>query len=193
MQLPPKTENERYSKLKTKNQTTLRAVAQVKKVFGIRGEVKIFSYSRSAPEYEKIFAMFRGRDDRHVVPCEIERVTTRGEEIYLKLKMIDDRTAAEQIAGEYLFVEEQHRKQLPSGKFFDDDLLGCVVRNEDGKELGTVHDVVQYPAHKVYEVKTKSGFIMVPVVDEIVLSVNIEKREIVVRPPEGLFEGTMLE
>lgn len=193
MRLPRKTENGRYSKLKTKIPGTLRAAAQILKPFGVKGELKIFSYSRGIDEYGNITNLLRGRNDQHVVPCEIESVKSRGDEVFIKLKGVDDRAKAEVIVGEYLFVEEQQRKQLPEGKFFDDDLLDCSVVTEQGKQLGVVHDVVRYPAQKVYEVKTQQGIVLVPAVGEIVLSVDLARRTIVVRPPEGLFDGVMLE
>jgi 16S rRNA processing protein RimM len=185
--------NERFSKLKIKSNAPLRAVARIQKVFGVKGEVKILSYSREIGEYEKISDLLRGKDDRNVVLCEIEKVEGRGNDIFLKFKGCDDRTDAEKIVGEYLFVEEQKRKRLPKGKYFDDEILDCTIVSEKGKVLGVVHDVVQYPTYKVYEVKTPRGIVIVPVVDEFIRSVDIIKKEIVVRPPEGLFDGTMAE
>lgn len=179
--------------MKTKSPGTLRAVAQILKPFGVKGELKIFSYSRGLDDYQNIPALLRGKNDQHVVACIIESVKMRGEELFVKLKEIDDRTAAERIVGEYLFTDEQHRQHLPEGKFFDDDLLDCDVVDEQGNMLGVIHDVVRYPAQKVYEVKTKERIVLLPAVAEFILSVDLEKKKIIVRPPEGLFEGTMLE
>jgi ribosomal 30S subunit maturation factor RimM len=44
----------------------------------------------------------------------------------------------------------------------------------------------------VYTIRTKKGDVMLPAVREFVLNVDVEKKEIVVRPPEGLFHGEML-
>lgn len=179
--------------MKTKPAVSLRAVARLQKVFGVKGEMKILSYSRNADEYGDISGLFRGQNDRDVVPCRIENVKSRGNDIFLKLKDIDDPVQAKKIIGEYLFVEEDQRKKLPQGKYFDDELLDCIVVNEQGRKLGVVHDVVEYPAHKVVEVKTADGMVIVPMVDEIILSIDVKKKEIVVRPPEGLFDGSALE
>ena len=159
----------------------------------MNGEVKIHSYSRSIAEYERLTGVLRGINDRELVPCEIERVEGRGNEIFLKFKQIDDRTAAGKIVGEYLFVEETKRTQLPKGKYFDDDILDCTVIDEQGNTLGVVYDVVQYPASKVYEVKTDRGIVSMPAVEAFIRSVDIEKKKIIVRPPEGLFDGRMME
>ncbi len=179
--------------MKTKQfRQPLRAIAQIRKVFGLRGEVKIESYTRTAEEFEVLKNILRGINERNVVSCEIESVKMRGDEIYLKLRGVDDKTAADLIRGQYLFVEESLRKKLPREKFFIDELIGCEVVNEEGKIFGTVHSVEAYPAQMVYTVRTKQGNVLLPAVKEFVLNVDVEKKKIVVRPPEGLFDGEML-
>ncbi len=178
--------------MKTKHTQTLRAIAKITSVFGIRGEVKIFSYARTAEEFEDIAGVLCGLDETHTVPCEIESVRTRGNEIYLKLVQCSDRTTAEHMTGKYLFVEESQRIQLPPEKFFVDDLMGCTVVDETGKKFGEVVSVDALPSQMIYTVKTKKGSVMLPAAREFILSVNVDKKEIVVHPPEGLFGGEML-
>lgn len=175
-----------------KQQAPLRAIARIRKVFGIRGEVKIESYARSADEFEELRYILLGENEGAVVRAEIESVKMRGEEIYLKFSTIDNRTAAEKISGQFLFVEETRRKQLPKEKFFIDDLIGCVVLSESGKIFGKVISVDAYPAQMVYTVNTQKGNVLFPAVREFIERVDVEKKEIVIRPPEGLFDGEML-
>ena len=170
----------------------LRAIAKITSLFGVRGEVKIFSYARTAEEFERLANVFCGANETEIVPCEIESVRTRRNEIFLKLVQYDDRTAVEKLRGKYLFVEESQRKQLPPGKFFIDDLIGCMVVNEMGKKLGKVISVDALPSQMIYTVQTKKENVMLPAAQEFILSVDVEKKEIIVRPPEGLFSGEML-
>lgn len=178
--------------MKTKKTQPLRAIAKVTSVFGIRGEVKIFSYVRTADEFENLKNIFCGEDETNAVPCKIASVKVRGNDIYLKLAEYADRTAAESLRGKFLFVEEKHRKQLPPGKFFVDDIIGCTVVNEDGNTLGVVASVNALPLQTIYTVRTEKGDVMMPTAKEFILSVNVEKKEIIVRLPEGLFSGEML-
>ena len=178
--------------MKTKHTQPLRAIAKITGVFGIRGEVKIFSYARAAEEFEGLANIFCGPDETDTAPCEIESVRMRGNDIYLKFVQCSDRTAAERLRGKYLFVEESRRKQLPSEKFFIDDLIGCMVMDEVGKKFGEIVSVDALPSQMIYTVQTKKGIVMLPAAKEFVLSVDVERKEIVVRPPEGLFGGEML-
>lgn len=154
--------------------------------------MKIRSFARTAEEFEGIHGTFVGKDDTSVEQCVIESVRKRGNAIFVKLKGVNDSNAAAAYRSSYIFVEEQYRIQLPKEKFFIDDLIGCAVVSEDGKKFGTIISVDALPVQMVYTVKTLNGEVLLPAVPEFILSVNVEKKEIIVRPPEGLFEGDML-
>jgi 16S rRNA processing protein RimM len=173
-----------------KNQ--LRAIAKLRKVFGLRGEFKIDSYSRTAEEFETVEGVLRGMNEHSVVECKIESVKMRGEEICLKLVGVDDKTAADMLRGQFLFVEESKRKRLSEKQFFIDELIGCSVVNENGKVLGMLSSIETSPAHHVYNVRTSAGYVMMPAVPEFIVNVDVAKKKIVVRPPEGMFTGEML-
>lgn len=167
-------------------------MAQIRKIFGVRGEMKIESFARTPEEFEQLQNVLRGSGEQDAVPCEIESVKLRGDEIYLKLRGIDDKTAADPIRGQYLFVEESLRKTLPKEKFYIDELIGCTVKNESGRIYGTIGSVDAYPAQMVYTVRTKKGPVLLPAVREFIVDVDVEKKEVIVRPPAGLFDGDML-
>lgn len=178
-------------KLKTEP-LQFRAIAKIIKAFGIRGEVKIYSYARSADEYKKLPDCFLGANEQTLLPCSVEAVRVRGEDLCLKLKGIDERNSAEDIVGKFLFVKETDRKKLSDGSYFIDELVGCKVFHSDGRLLGTVKSVDMYPSSAMYVVQTAKGEVLMPGVNEIVREVNVNEKIIRVLPPEGLFDGEML-
>jgi len=167
-----------------------RAIGVIAKVFGIKGEVKVHSYSRSIEQFEELDSVFVGRDDQKTARRKIERVVPRGDEIYVKFEGVDDRNASELLVGQFLFVEESRRKRLSSGEYFVDDIVGLLVLDETEKKLGVVKEVLHYPAHDVYVVKVGRNDVMVPAVREIIREVDLKKRTVTIAPPEGLFEGS---
>lgn len=154
--------------------------------------MKIESYARSAEEFEQLDGLFMGTNEQDAVPCTIESVKMRGSEIYLKLKGVDDKTAADHLRGLYLMVEESRKKKLAEDKFYIDDLIGCSVKDEQGRLYGTITAIEEYPAHQIYTVRTKRGPVMLPAVREFILRIEMEKRTVIIRPPAGLFDGEML-
>jgi 16S rRNA processing protein RimM len=164
-------------------------VGVIAKVFGVKGEVKLHSYSRSPEEFEELGTVLVGKSEKGVVEMAIERVTTRGKDIYIKFRDVGDRNASESLIGHFLFVEETKRKHLESGEFFVDDVIGITVFDLHKKRLGVLIDVVQYATQDMYIVKTNSGDVMVPAVRSIVREVDVKLRTMTIDPPEGLFDG----
>ena len=75
----------------------------------------------------------------------------------------------------------------------DDDfhlqqLLGCLVVTNEGKELGPVTDVVALPGQNLLAVDYLGREILIPFVKSIVPEVRIKDRKITVLPPEGLLD-----
>jgi len=167
----------------------LYAVGVIAKVFGVKGEVKVHSYSRSYDEFKKLGSVLAGKNEDTVVERRIEKVSPRGNDIYIKFQDVDDRNAAEALIGQFLYVEETARKRLAPGEFFVDDIIGMSVCDSRKKVLGVVRDVVRYPAQDVYVVETGRGEIMVPAVRDIIRSVDVKNRTMTIEPPNGLFDG----
>lgn len=72
--------------------------------------------------------------------------------------------------------------------YFISDLIGCTGIDEDGKLLGTITDVWIMPANDVWVLSMPEGDIPLPVIDEVILSVDIQKKQIVIRLIDGLLD-----
>ena len=63
------------------------------------------------------------------------------------------------------------------------------VLEENGTFLGEVTDVIQNTAQDIFEVQKQGGKkVLIPKVDEFVLNIDIEKKEILVRLIDGLMD-----
>ena len=81
------------------------------------------------------------------------------------------------------------RRDLDDGEFWVEDLVGCDVVGQDGESIGVVESVEFGAAQDRLAVRTEAGRFEVPFVDAIVPEVDLERRIVVVTPPEGLFES----
>jgi 16S rRNA processing protein RimM len=79
--------------------------------------------------------------------------------------------------GTDLAVERTALPQLDDDEFYVFDLVGLSVQEEDGRLLGSVREVLQYPANDVLELD--SG-VSLPLVEACVRSVDVEGGRIVV-------------
>jgi len=101
---------------------------------------------------------------------------------------VADRSAAESIVRAILWIDEA---AVEAGEeenaWYDHQLKGLDVRR-DGVTVGTVAEVQHFPAQDLLAVKTANGIVLVPFVEAIVPSVDLETGVVTVTPPEGLFE-----
>lgn len=178
--------------MKSEHRQSLYAAGKIVKVFGIKGEVKIYSYARASDEYGSLETVRVGSNEQTTIERAIESARDRGNDVYVKFRGIDDRNAAEELVGQFMYVEEERRKEPKAGRYYVHDLIGCSVLSVEGRVLGSLKDVMNAPGQTLYVVSTKHGEVLLPAVKEFLADVNIPAKTVTVDPPEGLFEGDAL-
>lgn len=159
-------------------------IGKIVNTVGLKGEVKVYNYSDSIEIYETIESIYV--EDRLTV---IENVRAQNNMVILKLEGADDRNAAEALRGKELYITEDDLPELPEGQYYVRDLIGMSVTEEDGNLLGHVTDVLQNTAQDIFEVESENGKkLLIPKVDQFVLDIDAEKREITVRLIEGMLD-----
>ena len=100
----------------------------------------------------------------------------------LRLDVASDRAGAEALRGRELSVPSASLPDTERDEFFHVDLIGCAVRSGD-RELGTVRDVLVYPANDVLEVRAddESEPVLVPFAEDVVTGVHIPERLVTIR------------
>ncbi|MFM8840192.1 MAG: ribosome maturation factor RimM [bacterium] len=71
-------------------------------------------------------------------------------------------------------------------QYYVSDLIGCKGIDEQGNILGEITDVWIMPANDVWVLTTKEGDIPLPVIDDVIVSTDIENKSIVIRLIDGL-------
>jgi 16S rRNA processing protein RimM len=108
--------------------------------------------------------------------------------VVLKLSGTNSIAEAEALAGAWIEIEIDQAVSLPEGTYFDHDLIGCVLYNADGEELGTVSDILHIPGNDQLVVQGKRQEIMIPARSDICREVSVERKRISVDLPEGLID-----
>ncbi|NLU23683.1 MAG: 16S rRNA processing protein RimM, partial [Clostridiales bacterium] len=88
--------------------------------------------------------------------------------------------------GKTVFIRRTDA-HLPAGEYFDAELLGLIVFDcESGEELGTVTDVLTYPAHKVYEVRGSREYLIPAVPGVFIKSIDADAGVMKIHNMKGL-------
>jgi 16S rRNA processing protein RimM len=100
---------------------------------------------------------------------------------------VTDRTAAESLVKAILWVDQDPDEPAEADAWYDHQLVGLdVVR--DGETVGVIDRLEHLPAQDLLVVKVDDREVLVPFVRALVPEVDVERRRVVVTPPEGLFE-----
>lgn len=149
-------------------------VGEVLKPQGIRGELKIKPFTDDAEVFCAFSRVFVGD-----TPYKVLSVRTGGGAVYLGLKGVADRNAAELLRGKEIVIPRDEAPEPEEGRYYVADLLGCDIVTEGGKILGKLKDVRQ-AATDVYTLFDGARDILFPVADGVVLAVDIEAGTITV-------------
>ena len=156
---------------------------------GIKGEMRVYPYTDDMTRFSDIKkVLIEGRE------YPVSRARYQKDMVVLKLEGIDDRNAAETMRNKELLLDRKDLWEVPEDTYFIDDIMGIGVRSEDGSFKGFLTDVIQSPAHDLYEISpegpdgspNRAASFLLPAVKEFVISVDLSGRVMIVRLIEGM-------
>ena len=120
----------------------------------------------------------------------VESARVHGKFVLVKCKEVGSVDEAEALKGTELYVSREDAIPLEEGEYFVVDLIGLSMRDEEGKELGTLKDVISAPANDVYvmEHKETGKEILLPAIKQCILNVDMEQRVMTVHLLDGLLD-----
>jgi len=161
-------------------------LGQIVNVKGLKGEIKVNSFTENNTKFEKIKKIFLKRGDK-ISEHEIERVGYSGNQVILKLKNVDTIEEAEKLRNSYLLVERSSLEKLPEETYYIVDLIGLDVVTEQGEHIGKLDDIFNTGSNDVYVVKEDSGKErLLPGIGKVIKKIDIESGNIIVNLIEGL-------
>ena len=143
---------------------------------GVRGEMKILPWT-DGPEFLTDFRRVCIEGKTYAVEnCRVQKTCN-----LLKVKGIDTVEDARTLVGKTLQI---YREDAPEDLIFVAELIGLAVYAE-GKEIGKVEDVLDYPGNKVYVIRGEFEY-MIPAVKQFVLSIDLDAEQMQVKLIEGM-------
>jgi 16S rRNA processing protein RimM len=120
----------------------------------------------------------------------VTAVRPHGNRLLLRLEGIADRDAADALRGSLFVIDSEDLPPIDeSDTYYDHQLEGLLVRTTDGRDIGTVAEVLHTAGGELLAVdRAGAGELLVPFVTAIVTSVSLETGVVEIDPPEGLLE-----
>ncbi len=172
----------------------LHRAAQVLKSNGTDGEL-VMGFREIAPEdinlKEPVFIIFDGLP----VPFYIESFAKRGNsKALVHLTDICTTEDAEEIVGKAIYIDENN---LPKMSLEEDGYIALIgwtllsaadheAEELELEEVGEITDFIDIPNNPCIEVETENGAVIIPLHENLIISVDPEYQELIMQIPEGL-------
>ena len=102
---------------------------------------------------------------------------------------MDSTTQAQEFVGKDIFSPVEDCSQLKNGEFYFHQIEGFTVITKSGEQIGYVHDVMPVTDNDLLVVQTREGReFFIPLTQTICLEIDLDKRTIIIDPPEGLLD-----
>jgi 16S rRNA processing protein RimM len=183
-------------------------VGTVARAHGLTGEVVVDSWSDAPERYAPGSVLFAragagaagpagagagaageaAPGDSGPAPRRLKVTMSRpfGERLLVCFEGIESRTEAEALRGAELTIPRREAKPLPEGRHYRFELVGLRARTAAGEPIGEVTDVFTTGAHDVIVVRGAKGEILIPLVPDVIVSVDVASGSITMNPPAGL-------
>ncbi len=164
------------------------AIARVARPHGLRGEVSaevLTDFPERFDGLENVIAVLAGDERREL---KIECFRFQNERVLLKFFGIDRIEDTESLRNAEICVTENEAVELDEGEFFDWELSGCTVETVDGETVGTVKELMRTGGTEVLVIEGADKEYLIPFAESICTEVDVEKKRIVIDPPEGLLD-----
>ena len=163
-------------------------VGKIVNTHGVKGCIKCIPLTDDLERFEELEYVYTEKDN---IKRTIDDVWYQKGLVCLKLKDIDDMNKAESFKDTYISIVEDQLRVLPENSYYLFDLEGMDVYSNNGDYIGKISEVYQTGANDVYEVKNNKNSYLIPAIKDVVKSVNIQDKKMIINIIEGLLEWNL--
>jgi len=158
----------------------------VTKPHGYEGKVTIYFDTDEPQEYADL-EMVHINIGGNLVPYFIESLSLLNNKAVVSFLDVDNIEKAESLVKKEIYLPISMLPKLSGNKFYYHEVTGMMVIDESFGELGSISAVL-YPNQAVIQVFHKQKEVLIPISDEIIINLDREQNEMIIRAPEGLLD-----
>jgi 16S rRNA processing protein RimM len=160
-------------------------VGRVTRTHGLKGELKFYP----ADEDDLVV-----QSDQQIrlgeTTLKIKSVRGAKSPFIVKFDGVDSIEAAQSLSGQDILVAREDFESLPEGEYYRFEIEGLKAFDDTGKYYGIVEDIIATGSNDIYVVRGDGKEWLVPMIDSIVQSIDLEQGKLIFHCVEGLFEDT---
>lgn len=164
------------------------AVADVVGAHGLQGLLRVRPYHRDSEALDDGVEVLLERGGWWGKTI-LDSVSPHGRGLLLvQIEGIEDRDAAEAAVGTRILVPAEALPELDHDEFYWHEVIGFTVETTAGQALGTVAETMSTGLNDVWTVRDGTREYLIPVIADVVRTLDRPGRKIVIEPMPGLLD-----
>ncbi|NOU68428.1 ribosome maturation factor RimM [Paenibacillus sp. LMG 31461] len=164
-------------------------VGKVVNSHGIRGELKIVPETDFPERFDVGNSLIIVDSQNKQTPVTVKTSRLHKNVFIVLFSQFSNINDVEKYKGSLLKIEAKDQMPLEEGEYYYHEIIGCKVVTEDEQELGLISEILTPGANDVWVVSLPKGKqLLLPVIDDVILKVDIPNKTIRIHLMEGLLE-----
>jgi 16S rRNA processing protein RimM len=164
------------------------AIGAIVKPFGVKGEFRVRSLSDVPGRFQGLGRVTLVARSGRALMTTVTRVREDRGFYVLGVEGLSAPEDAAVFRGGWVKIPVDQVPPLPAGHYYEFQLIGMTVKDEEGQSLGTLEEVLETGSNAVFLVRGHGREILVPGTRDVVASVNVDERTMTIRQVAGLVD-----
>ena len=164
-----------------KQETTTKRllVGKINGLFGIKGFVKVFSYTKPRKNIVSFKTWYLEKDGQYQ-KIKVQSGREQSKTIVAFLEGFDTPEKSTTLLGKNIYIDKSQLPETQKDEYYWDDLIGLEVFNQDNENIGKVDSLIETGSNDVLVVKNKKVEILIPYIDPFIVDVSLKDNKILV-------------
>jgi 16S rRNA processing protein RimM len=163
-------------------------LGELLKPHGIKGQLilklTILSF-KDVQETEYAYIVIDGLP----VPFFFEDIQERTtDSLIVKFESVDSESKAKKYSGLKVYIDSKTLSESPFTVQSAPRFTGFAVKETNGNVIGILHSVIDFEQNPLLQIMHNKTEILLPLQAEFLVSYDIDKKELIVKCPEGLLD-----
>ncbi len=165
-------------------------VGVIASTHGLSGEVNVFPTTQDPERFKKLKKVTLHTQKGEEIQLDVVSSRFFKKFVIVKFKQFNNINEVEKFRGCELTIDRKDAIKLEKGEYYCADLIGLVIVDEEGNELGTLTEILQTGANDVYEMTRNDSEdkIYIPAIRDCVKEINVDEGKIVIHVMPGLLD-----
>ena len=163
-------------------------LGKITKKYSFKGEVLLKIDTDQPGYYKKIKSLFIYKKDKlNLHKIDVIRFH-KDKVLRIKFHDINSEQEANSIVNCEIYLPLNSLPVLKGNKFYYHDVINYLVVDENFGEVGKIKNIKENISQDLFVIDYKSNDVLIPIHDEFIINVDRDKKQIIVKTPEGLID-----